>query len=136
MEGGTDQAPREGDIGQAARSADSRPGSIVAPATRQAGVRWATDRRRPCLRQEGVPMAASPTVRAAAVQAAAVAFDRDETLAKAGRLAADAARRGARLVVFPEAFVPGYPWGEVRTDAERERYWASAVEVPGPSVDA
>jgi nitrilase len=81
-------------------------------------------------------MAASPTVRAAVVQAASVAFDRPRTLEKASDLAADAARQGAKLVVFPEAFVPGYPWGEVRTAAERERYWASAVEVPGPSVDA
>jgi nitrilase len=81
-------------------------------------------------------MAALPTVRAAVVQAAPVAFDRERTIMKAGDLAADAARQGAEVVVFPEAFVPGYPWGEVRTAEEREVYWASALEVPGPSVDA
>ncbi len=81
-------------------------------------------------------MQASSPVRVAVVQAASVAFDGERTLAKVGDLAADATRRGARLVVFPEAFVPGYPWGQVRTAAERERYWASAVDVPGPVVDA
>ena len=81
-------------------------------------------------------MQASSTVRAAVVQAASVAFDRERTLEKAGDLLADAARRGARVVVFPEAFVPGYPWGEVRTPEERAVYWASAVEVPGPAVGA
>ena len=50
-------------------------------------------------------------VRAAVVQAAPVAFDRDRTLAKTRELAARAASRGARLIVFPEAFVAGYPRG-------------------------
>jgi nitrilase len=81
-------------------------------------------------------MAALPTVRAAVVQAASVAFDRERTLEKVRDLVADAGRRGAKLVVFPEAFVPGYPWGSVRTAEEREVYWASAVDVPGPAVDA
>ncbi len=91
-------------------------------------------------------MQASSTVRAAVVQAASVAFDRERTLEKAGDLLADAARRGARVVVFPEAFVSGYPRGAqfgttvgARTDAGREeyrRYWASAVDVPGTTVNA
>ena len=54
-------------------------------------------------------------------------------------------RTGAQLVVFPEAFVSGYPKGadfEVkvgrRTAEGREwfrRYHESAVDVPGPAVD-
>ena len=36
-------------------------------------------------------------------------LERDAALAGAALLAAEAARDGARLVVFPEAFVPGYP---------------------------
>src|SRR5947209_16434477 len=81
----------------------------------------------------------------AVVQAASVAFDRKRTLKKALDLTCDAARCGARLVLFPEAFVSGYPrgldFGAVvgsRTDAGREdfrRYWESAVDVPGPAVD-
>ena len=45
------------------------------------------------------------------VQAGAVPYDRQKSLEKAADLAADAARGGARLVVFPEAFVSAYPKG-------------------------
>ncbi len=84
-------------------------------------------------------------VRASVVQAAPVAFDRERTLEKVRALAADAAREGAELVVFPEAFVSAYPKGldfgarvGMRTPEGREdfrRYYDSAVEVPGPAVD-
>jgi len=79
------------------------------------------------------------------VQAASVGFDRERTLAKLEDLAADAARMGARLAVFPEAFVGGYPrgvtFGTVFGDRSPEgrdvfrRYWESAMDVPGPDVD-
>src|SRR5262245_26954345 len=82
-------------------------------------------------------------VRVAVVQAAPVAFDREGTLEKVGALTAEAAGRGARLIVFPEAFVSGYPRGldfgarvGSRTAEGREwfrRYWESAVDVPGPA---
>ncbi|HEX2912686.1 MAG TPA: nitrilase-related carbon-nitrogen hydrolase [Chloroflexia bacterium] len=84
-------------------------------------------------------------VRAAVVQAAPVSFDRERTLEKVRDLAADAARQGAELVVFPEAFVSAYPrglsFGAVvgsRTAEGREQfrlYWESSVDIPGPSVD-
>ena len=51
------------------------------------------------------------TVRVAVVQAAPVAFDRECTLSKVRSLTHDAAGKGARLVVFPEAFVSAYPRG-------------------------
>ena len=47
--------------------------------------------------------------RIAIVQQAPAMLDRDATLARATLLAAEAARDGARLVAFPEAFIPGYP---------------------------
>jgi nitrilase len=88
---------------------------------------------------------ASSTIRVAVVQAAPVAFDRECTLAKVRLLAQGAAARGARLVVFPEAFVSAYPRGMTfgavvgnRTPEGREwyrRYWESSVDVPGPAVD-
>jgi nitrilase len=81
----------------------------------------------------------------AVVQAASATFDRERTLDKVHRLASEAARSGARLVLFPEAFVSAYPrgldFGAVvgsRTEQGRrdfQRYWESSVDVPGPAVD-
>ena len=45
----------------------------------------------------------------AAVQSSPVFMDLDATIERACGFIADAAARGAKLVVFPEAFVPGYP---------------------------
>lgn len=85
------------------------------------------------------------TFTAAVVQAAPIAFDKERTLQKLGTLAGEAAARGARLVVFPEAFVCAYPRGldfgtrmGGRTPAGREqfrRYYDSSIDVPGPEVD-
>jgi nitrilase len=82
----------------------------------------------------------------AVVQSSPVVFDRERTLEKVHSLSSDAARLGARLVLFPEAFVSAYPrgldFGAVvgsRTEEGREdfrRYWESSVDVPGPAVDA
>lgn len=91
-------------------------------------------------------MTASTIVRAAVVQAAPVAFDRDKTIEKVRALTRDARTRGAELVLFPEAFVSAYPRGAsfgavvgARTEAGRDlfrRYWESSVDVPGLAVDA
>lgn len=84
-------------------------------------------------------------IKVAVVQAASVVFNRSRTLEKVHALTRDAARQGARLVLFPEAFVSGYPrgmdFGAVvgsRSEKGREdfrRYWESSVPVPGPAVD-
>jgi nitrilase len=81
----------------------------------------------------------------AVVQAGAVGFDLEAGLEKVARLAGAASTGGARVAVFPEAFLPGYPRGITfgtvvgdRTPEGREhfrRYWAASVEVPGPAVD-
>src|SRR5689334_13858423 len=82
---------------------------------------------------------------AAVVQSCPVVFDRDGTLAKVRDLTRDAAKTGARLVVFPEAFISAYPKGldfgarvGSRTPAGRDdfrRYFDSAIDVPGPAID-
>ena len=86
-----------------------------------------------------------PTVRVAVVQAAPVAFDREQTLDRVARWTGQAAAGGTKLVVFPEAFVSGYPKGAdfgavvgSRSAQGREwfrRYHASGVDVPGPAVE-
>src|SRR3974377_101889 len=85
-------------------------------------------------------------VKVAVVQAAPVVFNRERTLMKAHSLAGEAARLGAQLVLFPEAFVSAYPrgldFGAVvgsRSEQGREEfrhYWESSVDVPGPAVEA
>ncbi len=45
------------------------------------------------------------------IQAGAVPFDSRRSMEKAADLAAQAAREGAKLVVFPEALVGGYRKG-------------------------
>lgn len=47
--------------------------------------------------------------RIAVIQQAPVFLDRAATLARAVAAVAEAATSGAQLVVFPEAFIPGYP---------------------------
>ncbi len=79
-------------------------------------------------------------VKIAVVQAAPVLFRLEETLAKMERLVREAAGEGARLVLFPESFVPGYPRGSSfgavvgrrREEGRRQwlDYWNNAVAVP------
>ncbi len=87
-----------------------------------------------------------PTVNVAVVQAAPVLFDREATVAKTRKLCLEAAGQGAQLVLFPEAYVPAYPRGlsfgvvvgQRRPEGRRlwQRYWANAVDVPGPASHA
>jgi nitrilase len=84
-----------------------------------------------------------PTV--AVVQAGSFLGDTPRTIAKLRQLCIDCAARGARLAVFPEAFIGGYPKGlsfgasvGIRTDAGRKLFRAyadSAIAVPGPLTE-
>ena len=84
------------------------------------------------------------TVRVAVVQAGAVPFDTDACVDKAVRMVGEAAATGARVILFPEAFIVGYPKGlnyglvvGARDPAGREEfrlYLEAAIEVPGPST--
>lgn len=77
---------------------------------------------------------------AAAVQAAPVFLDREATVDRACSLVTEASAHGAGLVVFPEAFIPGYPDWVWRSPAwdDVDLYgilYEQAVDVPGPAVD-
>jgi nitrilase len=82
------------------------------------------------------------SVKVAAVQAAPVLLDRDATIGRVVALAEQAAAQGARLVAFPEAFVPGYPewvWRTRPWDGTASALYASlfdqAVVVGSPAAD-
>jgi aliphatic nitrilase len=82
-----------------------------------------------------------PRFTAAAVQAAPVFLDASATIDKTRALIEEAAGNGARLVVFPEVFVPGYPywnWTMKPTagSAWFERLVRQSVTVPGPEISA
>jgi nitrilase len=84
-------------------------------------------------------------VKVACIQAEPVILDREATLDKMAGIAADAAGEGARLLVFPEAFLPAYPssiWARAlagwATDGAKEAFALLAresVHVPGPAVE-
>ena len=82
---------------------------------------------------------AYPITKVAVVQAAPVLFDVKATIAKMEKLVKEAAKNGAKLVLFPETFVSCYPrglsFGTVVGSRSKEgratwlRYWESAIEV-------
>jgi aliphatic nitrilase len=83
----------------------------------------------------------SRTVRAAAVQISPVLFSRDGTTEKVLQAIASAAKEGAQLVVFPETFIPYYPYFSfvqppVLMGKEHMRLYEEAVVVPGYVTDA
>ncbi|MEL7502905.1 MAG: Nit6803 family nitrilase [Cyanobacteria bacterium J06554_6] len=80
-------------------------------------------------------------VRAAAVQISPVLHSRSGTMEKVLKAIDDAAKEGAELVVFPETFVPYYPYFSfvlpaVLMGKEHMKLYEEAVTVPGPETDA
>ena len=82
------------------------------------------------------------TVRVAVIQAAPVYLDPDGCLDKARRLVSQAASKGAALVAFGEAWLPGYPvhalagmdmpqWWDLASE-----YLDKAIDIPGPVTQA
>ena len=89
-------------------------------------------------------VAKETSVRAAVVQAGAVPFNTEACVDKAARLIGEAAALGAKVILFPEAFIPGYPKGlnyglvvGARDAAGREEFrlhFDSAIDVPSPQT--
>ena len=84
------------------------------------------------------------TCRIAVVQAEPVMFDKDACVAKAIEYIEECAAGGAELIVFPELFVPGYPFGMnfgfrtgSRSEPGREdwkRYYDNSILADGPEM--
>lgn len=80
-------------------------------------------------------------VRAAAVQIAPDLESGEGTLAKVCEAIDEAAGKGVQLIVFPETFVPYYPYFSfvrppVQSGSDHMRLYEQAVVVPGPVTDA
>ncbi len=79
----------------------------------------------------------------AAVQAAPVFLDRDATIEKGCGLIAQVAAAGAKLAVFPETWIPGYPvwtnadsrWNYKPSKKLYGQLYRNSVDVPGPAVN-
>ena len=85
------------------------------------------------------------TCRIAVVQAEPVMFDKEACIAKAIKYIEECAAGGAELIVFPELFIPGYPFGMnfgfrtgSRSEPGREdwkRYYDNSILADGPEMD-
>lgn len=81
------------------------------------------------------------TIRAAAVQISPVLFSGEGTTEKVLDAIAAAAKEGVQLAVFPETFIPYYPYFSfveppVLMGKAHMQLYEEAVTVPGPVVDA
>jgi nitrilase len=83
--------------------------------------------------------------RISVIQATPILFDLEASIAKVEQWAESASKDNPDLILFPEAFLPGYPRGLSfgttvgnRTDSGREswlRFWENSVSVPGIYTD-
>ncbi|MBX4871042.1 Nit6803 family nitriliase [Rhizobium bangladeshense] len=81
------------------------------------------------------------TVRAAAAQIVPDLTSREKTLARVLDTVRDAASKGVEIIVFPETFVPWYPYFSfvlppVLSGKEHLRLYEEAVTVPSAATDA
>lgn len=82
---------------------------------------------------------ALPKFKAAAMHVAPVFMDTKATVDKACTLIKEAAGHGARLIAFPETFIPAFPiWTAVRAPIENHDFFRrltqAAIRVPGPEI--
>lgn len=81
----------------------------------------------------------------AVVQAGSVVMNKEKGIQKTIRLIEEAAEQSAKIIVFPEAFIPAYPRGMSfgalvgsRSQEGREdfaRYAQNSIQVPGPETE-
>jgi len=85
-------------------------------------------------------MSGYPQFKAAIAHVAPVFLDLTATVDKACSLIAEAARAGARLIAFPETYVPAFPvWSSLRSPIHNHDLFCRLAEnsmlVPGPELD-
>jgi len=79
-------------------------------------------------------------VKVAAAQVSPVFMDKEATIDKACRTIAEAGKAGAKLVVFPETFIPGYPYWRGLQPISRwsdlmVEYQKNALRIPSGDTD-
>ncbi|TXF10042.1 carbon-nitrogen hydrolase family protein [Pelomicrobium methylotrophicum] len=80
-----------------------------------------------------------PAYKVAAMHVAPVFLDAEATVQKACSLIAEAARNGARLVAFPEAYLPAFPvWCALQAPLYNHEFFrrlaANSIKVNGPEM--
>lgn len=85
------------------------------------------------------------TCRVALIQAAPVMFSAQQSTQKAVKLIGEAAEKNPDLIVFPELFIPGYPYGMTfgftvghRSEEGRKdwkMYYDNSILIPGPETE-
>lgn len=80
-------------------------------------------------------------IKVAVVQASPILFDKQKTIEKTENYIKDAVNEGAKLILFPEAYIGDYPRGlnfgttiGNRTEEGKElwhRYYSNAINIPG-----
>ncbi|MFW9924481.1 MAG: carbon-nitrogen hydrolase family protein [Candidatus Thorarchaeota archaeon] len=83
-------------------------------------------------------------VKVAVVQDSSVIMNKNESIKKTEQLSREAAKNGAQIILFPEAFIPAYPRGltfgaKVGSRSEEgkkdfTRYWENSIPIPGSDV--
>ena len=80
-----------------------------------------------------------PSFNLALAHVAPIFLERDATVEKACSLIAEAAHNGARLLAFPETFIPAFPiWAALDAPINNHDFFkclaANSIQVPGPEV--
>ncbi|RQD70650.1 MAG: carbon-nitrogen hydrolase family protein [Tindallia sp. MSAO_Bac2] len=86
------------------------------------------------------------SVKVAVVQASPVIMDKSATVDKTVRLIKSAASQGAKIIVFPEAFIPAYPRGfsfgcvvgsrSMEGRYDWQRFYENSVTIPDEATDS
>ena len=87
---------------------------------------------------------AEKAVRVAVVQDSSVIMQKEACINKVSKLTQEAARNKAKIVLFPEAFIPAYPRGlsfgtKVGSRSEEgkqdfARYWENSIAIPSDNL--